>query len=69
MIADCDNYLVATVHWWADNMKMEKKKEKENKNLYIIIGFLHLLYSTYERAPVVFYCASLYWNSYTNKNS
>ena len=41
-------------------MKMEKEKEKENKNLHMITGFLHLLYSTYERAPVVFYHASLY---------
>jgi len=43
-------------------MKIEKKKEKEkeNKNLHIITGFLHLLYFTYERASVVFYCASLY---------
>jgi len=41
-------------------MKMEKEKEKENKKLYMITGFLHLLYSTYKRASVVFYHASLY---------
>ena len=32
-VVDCDNYLVTTVYWWANNMKMEK--EKENKNLHI----------------------------------
>ena len=68
-MADHGNYLVATVYWWADNMKMEKEKEKENKNLHMITEFLHLLYSTYERAPVVFYYTSLYWNGYTNKDS
>ena len=41
-------------------MEKKKEKEKENKNLYMITGFLYLLYSTYERAPVVFYHASLY---------
>jgi len=38
-------------------MKIEKEKEKENKNLYIIRGFM---YSIYKRAPVVFYHASFY---------
>ena len=32
MIADCGNYLVATVHWWVYNMEKEKnKKEGEKK--------------------------------------
>jgi len=50
-------------------MKIEKEKEKENKNLHMITRFLHLLYSTYKRAPIVFYHTSLYWNGYTNKDS
>ena len=25
------NYLVATIHWWAYNMKKEKEKERKEK--------------------------------------
>ena len=31
-MADCGNYLVATIHWWANYMKnKEKEKEKEKE--------------------------------------
>ena len=73
-MADCGNYLVATVHWWAYNMKKKKEKEKENKtkrkmNQTMITESLHLLYSTFEKIPVVSYHANLYWNGYTNMDN
>ena len=47
----CSNYLVATIHWWAYNIKKgkrkEKKKEKKKKekkkktNLVTLTGLLH----------------------------
>ena len=51
-MAGCGNYLVATVHWWAYNIKegkrrgkekeKEKKKKKENKtNQAALTGLLH----------------------------
>jgi len=47
--------------------KKGKRKEKENKrkqkkktNQTMITGSLHLLYSTFERVPVVSYHANLY---------
>ena len=69
------NYLVATIHWWAYNMKKEKEKErkekekkKENKPSYTN-RIATLLYSTFERVSVVFYCANLCWTSYANKDN
>jgi len=32
-MADHGNYFVATVHWWADNMKKKKEKKKKKKKL------------------------------------
>ena len=46
----------------------EGKKKKENKPSYIN-RIATLLYSTFERVPVVFYHANLYWNGYTNKDN
>ena len=31
VMADCGNYLVATIHWWAYNIKREKEKEGKKK--------------------------------------
>ena len=45
-----------------------KKEKKENKPSYVD-RIATLLYSTFERVPVVFYCANLYWNSYPNKDN
>ena len=51
-------------------MKMKKKKKKKRKNKPIYANrIIILLYSTFERIPIVFYCANLYWNSYANKNN
>ena len=30
-MADRGNYLVATIHWWAYNIKREREKEKEQE--------------------------------------
>jgi len=57
------NYLVATIHWWANNMK----KKNENKPIYAN-RITTLLYFTFERVPVVYY-ANPYWNSYTSKDN
>jgi len=65
---DCGNYLVATVHWWADNMKM-KKKRKRKGNLATLTGLLHYYTLLSKRVSVVFYCANPYWNSYANKDN
>ena len=43
------NYLVATIHWWANNMK----KKNENKPIYAN-RITILLYFTFERVPIVF---------------
>ena len=77
-MADCGNYLVATIHWWAYNMikekekekkkKRKKRKEKENNPSYAN-RIAILLYSTFERVPVVFYHANLCWTGYANKDS
>ena len=49
MIAGYSNYLVATIHWWANNIEKEngkkrkkkwKKKEKKT-NLVVLTGLLH----------------------------
>ena len=64
------NYLVATIHWWADNMKNGKEKEKKKKKKFNYASRIDtLLYSTFERVPVVFYRANLYWNGYTSKDN
>ena len=76
MRAGHGNYLVATVHWWAYNIKKEKEKEekrkgkkkKENKPSYVN-RITTLLYSTFERVSVVFYHANLYWNGYASKDN
>ena len=40
-MADHSNYLVATIHWWANYMQ-NKGKEKEKKNyLKLLTGSLH----------------------------
>ena len=58
-MADCGNYLVATIHWWANNMKnkgkekeKKKKKKKKEKLPQIANRIATLLYSTVERVPV-----------------
>ena len=78
-MADHGNYLVATVHWWANNMvkgkeKKRKGKERKRKNRrktkpVYVNRIATLLYSTFERVPVVFFCANLYWNGYANKDN
>ena len=46
-MAGCSNYLVATVHWWANNMKKnkerekKKEKEKEKPNLFMLTESLY----------------------------
>ena len=72
-MADHSNYLVAIVYWWAYNMirrekEEEMKKWKKNKPIYAN-RIATLLYSAFERVPVVFYCANLCWTSYANKDS
>ena len=78
VMAGRSNYLVATIHWWANNMEKENEKKrkwkengkegKENKPSYAN-RITTLLYSTFERVPAVFYCANLCWTGYANKNS
>ena len=69
-IAGHSNYLVATIYWWANYIKRKKKKKKKRKNKSIYANRITtLLYFTFEKVLVVFYCANIYWNSYTNKNN
>ena len=64
------NYLIVTVHWWTDNMKMKQKKKKKRKSKPNYDNTIStLLYSTFVRVPVVFYHATLCWNGYANKNN
>ena len=67
-MADRSNYLVATIHRCAYNIKREKEKERKekgkkkkrkgNKPSYIN-RIVTLLYSTFERVPIIFYHTTL----------